>query len=197
MPDPRRPRSIRARRKLASSALLPASAWLLASACGPGAATPMPEPPTFDLGGLNKGVISVTLPADPRVLVIDASSGNVPSGAAVRVTNLDDTSPVVAGSENGKGGFEVALLVTDGQELRFEWLNGADRSEPADAIISRPDPIMPAFSLTEAPRFDCLTLTPGYVLDFGTATQATFSLKNGCKSAVTLANPRTRLALAD
>jgi hypothetical protein len=121
----------------------------------------------------------------------------VPSGAAVRVTNLDDTSPVVAGSENGKGGFEVALLVTDGQELRFEWLNGADRSEPADAIISRPDPIMPAFSLTEAPRFDCLTLTPGYVLDFGTATQATFSLKNGCKSAVTLANPRTRLALAD
>jgi hypothetical protein len=157
----------------------------------------MPEPPTFDLSGLNMGAISVTIPADPHVLVIDAGSGNVPNGAAVRVTNLDDMSPVAAGTGNGKGGFEVALLVTDGQELRFEWANGAERSEPADAIITRPDPEGPTFSLTPSPRFDCLKLTPGHVLDFGAAAQATFSIKNGCRDAITLANPRTRLGLAD
>jgi len=53
------------------------------------------------------------------------------------------------------------------------------------------------FTLTPSPRFDCLKLGPGYVLDFGSAAQATLSLENGCADALTLANPRTRLALAD
>jgi hypothetical protein len=157
----------------------------------------MPEPPSFDLNGLDAGAVSAKIPTDSRVLVIEASSGNVPSGAAVRVTNLDDLSPVVAGSENGKGGFEVDLIVTDGQELRFEWVNGKQRSAPADAIVSRPDPMGQTFSLAASPRFACLKLTPGYVLDFGAAAQATLTVQNSCDSAVTLENPRTRLALGD
>ena len=197
MPDPRPSRASRARRALASSALWPASVWLLASACGPGAATPMPEPPAFDLSGLNTGIVSAKIPTDSRVLVIESASGNVPSGAAVRVTNLDGLSPVVAGSENGQGGFEVDLIATDGQELRFEWVNGDQRSAPADAIVSRPDAMGAAFTVAASQRFDCLKLEPGYVLDFGAAAQATFRLENGCSGALTLENPRTRLALTD
>jgi hypothetical protein len=158
----------------------------------------MPEPPTaFDLSGVNQGVISAKIPADPRVLVIEAITGNVPKGAVVRVTNLDGTDPVVAGTGLPQGGFEVELVALDGQELRFEWVDGSQHSAPADAIVSRPDPMGPAYTATASPRFDCLKLSPGFALDFGTAARATLSLENGCSNTVTLANPRTRLALAD
>src|SRR3954470_16340831 len=134
-------RSSRAWRALASSALWSAGVWLFASACGPGVATPMPEPPTaFDLSGVNQGVIGAKIPADGRVLVIESFTGNVPEGAVVRVTNLDTADPVVAGVRVAQGGFDVELIVTDGQELRFEWVNAGEHSAPADAIVSRPDP---------------------------------------------------------
>lgn len=202
MPLPCPPRSSRARRALASSWLLSAGVWLLASACGPGVATPMPEPPAataFDLEGIaDKGVVtSAKQPLDPRVLVIEAAMGNVPEGASVRVTNLDTRDAVVAGVGNANGGFEVALIVTDGQELRFEWVSDTERSAPADAIVSRDDPNAPNFELALAPRFDCLKLSPGFVLDFDATTHATLGIENACTEAVLLANPRSRLALTD
>jgi hypothetical protein len=158
----------------------------------------MPEPPiAFDLSGVNQGAIAVNIPADPRVLVIEALTGNVPSGSVVRVTNLDTTDPVVAGARIAQGGFDVELIVTDGQELRFEWVNAGEHSAPADAIVSRADPMSQTFALSAAPRFDCLKLSPGFALDFGTTAQATLSLQNGCSQAVSVSNPRTRLGLAD
>lgn len=196
MPLSRPLRSSRARRALASSAPLTAGVWLLASACGPGVATPMPEPPTaFDLSGIPEASAAKT-PEDGRVLVIQAATGNVPAGASVRVTNLDSTAPVVAGPGTARGGFEVDLIVTDGQELRFEWVDGTTRSAPTDAIISRPDPQGQAFSLVPAARFDCVKLSPGFVLAF-TSTHATLGVENDCDSAVTFSNPRTRLNLTD
>lgn len=198
MPLPCPPRTSRARRALVSSAPLTAGVWLLASACGPGVATPMPEPPTaFDLSGFSEGATPATQPLDGRVLVIRAATGNVPPGAAVRVTNLDSTDAIVAGSGNAQGGFEVDLIVTDGQELRFEWLDGATRSAPSDAIISRSDPLGQTFAVTLAPRFACLKLVPGFVLDFSGHTRATLGVENGCDDAVTLRNPRSRLAMPD
>jgi hypothetical protein len=198
MPLSRPPRSSRARRALASSAPLTAGVWLLASACGPGVATPMPEPPTaFDLSGFGEGVLAAGYPLDERVVVIASGTGNVPAGATVRVTNLDDTSPVVAGPGNPQGGFQVDLIVTDGQELRFEWVNGREHSAPADAIISRPDPLRPEFDLIIAQRFACLKLSPGFALDFSDETHATLGVENDCTEAVTFANPRSRLALPD
>jgi hypothetical protein len=201
MPLPCPPRSSRARRALASSWLLSAGVWLFASACGPGVATPMPEPPAataFDLSGIAEmPVATAKQPLDRRVLVIEAASGNVPQGATIRVTNLDTTDPVVAGISTINGGFEVDLIVTDGQELRFEWVSDTERSAPADAIISRPDPNAQTYGLRIAPRFDCLKLSPGFVLDFDGTTHATLGIENACTSAVQLANPRSRVALTD
>jgi hypothetical protein len=201
MPLPCPPRSSRARRALASSWLLPAGVWLLASACGPGVATPMPEPPSaveFDLNGIaGAAMASAKQPLDPRVLVIEAATGNVPEGASVRVTNLDTTDPVVAGIGNSNGGFEVDLIVTDGQELRFEWVSDAERSAPADGIISRANPTDQNYTLSVAPRLDCLKLSPGFVLDFAGTTRATLDVENACTGAVQLANPRSRVALTD
>lgn len=191
-------RASRALGALASSASLTAGVWLLASACGPGVATPMPEPPTaFDLGGFTETVSAAKSPLDDRVLVIEAATGNVPNGATVRVTNLDSTDPVVAGRGNAGGGFEVDLIVTDGQELRFEWVNGAEHSAPADAIISRPDALGQTFQIAVAPRFACLKLSPGFALDFGDSGHATLGIENGCDDAVTFSNPRSRLGLTD
>jgi hypothetical protein len=199
MPRFRPHRVSRARHAAASSALMTAGVWLLASACGPGVATPMPEPPTvFDLSGfMDPLAAGAKTPLDSRVLVLQTSRGNVPPGATVRVTNLDTTDPVVAGPGTAQGGFEVDLVVTDGQELRFEWVNGAEHSAPADGIISRPDPRGESYRLTPAPRFDCLELSPGFVLDFDGTTRATLGIENACAETVQLGNPRTRLTLAD
>jgi hypothetical protein len=157
----------------------------------------MPEPPTaFDLSGFDQATVSAKIPLDDRVLVIQTATGNVPSGATVRVTNLDSTDAVAAGPGSAQGGFEVALIVSDGQELRFEWVNGAERSAPADAIVSRPDPLSQFFQINLAPRFACLKLSPGFVLDFS-GTHATLGVENACDDAVTFTNPRSRLSLAD
>src|SRR3954469_19736465 len=103
MPFHRPSRSSRRRRALASSPLT-AGVWLLASACGPGVATPMPEPPTaFDLSGFDLPTTSVSQPVDDSVLVIETATGNVPPGATVRVTNLDNGEPVVGGPREGQG----------------------------------------------------------------------------------------------
>jgi hypothetical protein len=162
----------------------------------------MPEPPAataFDLEGIaDRGVVtSLKQPLDTRVLVIGAATGNVPQGASVRVTNLDTMDAVVAGVGTANGGFEVALIVTDGQELRFEWVSDTERSAPADAIVSRATPDDPNFSLSLAARFDCLKLSPGFVLDFDSATRATLDIENACTGAVQLASPRSRIALTD
>jgi hypothetical protein len=198
--SPSRPlRVSRAQRTLASSALVTAGVWLLASACGPGVATPMPEPPTvFDLSGFmdpTPGVVHT--PLDNRVLVLETTRGNVPPGATVRVTNLDTTDTVVAGPGTPQGGFEVALIVTDGQELRFEWVNGAERSAPADAIISRPDPLGEFFRLNPSPRFACLKVIPGFVLELDEKNHAMLGIENGCDDPVQLSNLRSRLSLRD
>jgi hypothetical protein len=199
MPLSRPVRVSRAQRTLASSALVTAGVWLLASACGPGVATPMPEPPTvFDLSGfMDPGAVLATMPLDNRVLVLETSRGNVPAGATVRVTNLDTTEAVVAGPGTAQGGFVVALIVTDGQELRFEWVSGTEHSAPADAIISRQDPRGQNFRLTPAPRFACLELIPGFALELNDTTRATLGIQNGCEEPVQLSNPRSRVGLAD
>ena len=183
-------------------AYLVAGVWLLtsASACGPGVATPMPEPPAaaFDLNGVNKGVMPADYPETKQSTHnVFAQAGTVPAGAVVRVTNLDRTDVVAATNARADGSFEVAVDVNDGQELRFEWVQGSTRSAPADALFVEPDPAAIGFDIQPSARFDCLKLTPGFALDFGKATQATLLLENRCSDPLTLGNARTRLNLAD
>jgi len=156
----------------------------------------MPEPPAFDLSGVNHGVTPVVNPVDPTVHDLPALAGAVPGGAVVRITNLDTPDAVFATNAAKDGSFLATIIAGDGQELRFEWVNGAERSQPADALFVQPAP-SGAFTLTPSPRFDCLRLSGGFVLAFNGAAQASVTLKNACSGELTLDNPRTRLALPD
>lgn len=186
------------RARMTASCCVPASVWLLASACGPGVATPMPEPPiAFDLGAINNMEVTPTKqPNDPDAVVFPAGAGTVPAGAVVRITNLDRVNDTSATNATSLGSFEAVAQVTNGEELRFEWVSDSERSAPADAIFVRPDPAA-QYQLAPSPRFACLKLTPGFVLDFAGKTEVTLGLENGCDDTVTLSNVRTRLSLAD
>ena len=187
-------------RVLASSTWL-AGVWLLASACGPGVATPMPEPPAavFDLDGLKPTDEPLVEPAlhNPDASYAVGARGSVPAGATVRITNLDTTSEVSATTADAMGAFTAVVFARDGEELRFEWLKGSQRSLPADAITVKPDPTAKRLVVTPSPRFDCLSVTPNLSLDFMGTTSATLTIDNQCAEEITLANPRARLTLAD
>ena len=158
----------------------------------------MPEPPTvFDLTEVNKNAeVAVNQPLNPNAHVIVGRA--VPARAVVRVTNLDQALDVAAVNATERGTFQITVVVLDGEELRFEWVDGERRSAPADATFVLPDPAVPAvFELEPAPRFDCLRLEPGFVLDFGAVEQATLTLHNDCPQAINLDNARSRLMLAD
>jgi hypothetical protein len=184
---------------LASSLALLAGAWLL-GACGPGVATPMPEPPAaaFDLGGINRD----PSPATTELGSVDAGYilggvNTVPPDATVRITNLDTPSAVAATTADALGAFKAVVFANDGQELRFEWVKDGQRSAPADAIVERPDPAVAVLKIMPAPRFSCLKLTPGFVLSFSGDGTAALGVENGCDGGVTLQNPRTRTNLGD
>lgn len=172
---------------------LSAGVWLLASACGPGAATPMPQPPAFDLERVGQ---PETIPAyEGDNVQIVGGPGTVPARATVRVINLDQPMQAAAADAGDNGAFSVSVFVTSGQELRFEWVQGTRRSAPADAFFIKADPAQPAFELQPSPRFDCLELSPPYALEFSEAGSATLTITNSCDDALTLANPRARIGL--
>ena len=185
-------------RALASSVALPAGVWLLTSACGPGVATPMPEPPAFDLSGINRDPLPVTTDlSTSNAGYVLGGANTVPPGATVRITNLDQTSNVASTTASTEGAFQAVVFANDGEELRFEWAQGARRSAPADAIVVKPDPTVMILRIQPAPRFDCLRLTPGFVLDFSSSATATLGVENGCAEPVSLQNPRSRRNIQD
>jgi hypothetical protein len=175
--------------------VLPAGVWLLASACGPGAATPMPQPPTvFDLNGVGQPEALAAYEGNNEEIV--GVAGTVPARATVRVTNLDQPMQAAAVDALDNGSFRIAVFVTSGQELRFEWVDGNQRSAPADAFFIKADPALPAFELQPSPRFDCFELSPPYALDFAEAGSVALTVTNDCDDTVTLANPRARIGLS-
>jgi hypothetical protein len=156
----------------------------------------MPEPPTvFDLTEVGPPKVLPASEGDSEQ--IEGAPGAVPGRATVRVTNLDQAFVATAVDARADGSFTIPLLVVDGEELRFEWLQGQQRSEPADALFMKPDPAEPAFELQPSPRFSCLLLAPGYVLEFAVDGPVTLTLENGCDDAITIDNARSRIGLAD
>ena len=151
----------------------------------------------FDLDEVNKGaeMMATNQPLNPDDHSIAGRA--VPPGAVVRVTNLDQALNTASGNATDAGTFEVTVTVLDGEELRFEWVDGDERSAPADAVFRWPDPASPVFVLEDSPRFACLRLEPGFVLDFAADGPAVLTLHNDCDSAVNLDNARSRLALGD
>lgn len=197
MPRPIFLPSLRSGRFFASSALL-AGVWLLASACGPGVATPMPEPPAvFDLNGINRD----PTPATVELLETDAAYvlggvGTVPGDATVRITNLDQTYDVFATTASASGSFEAVVFARSGDELRFEWVKDGRHSEPVDAF-AQIDPAFKIVFVDASPRFDCLRLSPGYALDFSSEASQTLSVTNDCDEPIRLEGARQRLGLTD
>jgi len=152
----------------------------------------MPEPPTI----APTVPVDVTLVGPPHVILVpttesglqelDGEPGAAPNNAVVRVTNLDGTDQAYATTAFDDGHFSITLPVKLGDELRFEWLLGAERSVPLDALYLADT--NGSFRLQPSPRFDCVKLTPGFVLDFGTAQNATLSLqaRNDCPAELSI-----------
>lgn len=199
MPRPYFPRVARVGRAFASFRP-PAGVWLLASACGPGVATPMPEPPSavFDLGGVDNGIVPGAQPATSSSgKYVNGAPGTVPAGSTVRITNLDETTMVFAKTAEPDGSFVGIVFAQPGDELRFEWTKDGVHSEPADGIVIEKAPTETSIGVRPSARFDCVKLEPGYALDFARENQRLLTVQNDCATPVTLASPRPRLGLTD
>jgi hypothetical protein len=169
---------------------LASSLWF-ASGCGPGAATPMPEPPSLvDLARVGPPPVGTEAQstANGEAHEIDGQPGSVPGNAVVRVTNLDGTDTAYSTTAFSDGHFKVDVPVVYGNELRFEWLRGGKRSKPVDALFLKDLQTPADFQLQPSARFDCVSLKPGFVLDFALAQAITLSVQidNQCSAEVSL-----------
>ena len=166
--------------------------------CGPGAATPIPEPPTLQLGRIglpSAEVVSQPEPATGGGRHIYGQPGAAPFGAVVRVTNLERKDAAAVASALSDGSFMLTVAVLDGEELRFDWQRAGQRGEPQDALFVADGNI--EFHLLPSPRLPCLTLAPGFELDFSALTTQTLTVHNACASEAVLAAPRQRVGLPD
>lgn len=190
--------------KIAASGLDPARwsrglavasiATLCGLGCGPGVATPVPEPPTLNLARVGRPSIDEVAQPSTNGTDIHGAPGAAPGGALLRITNLDSADPASVVNVKSDGSFDATIVVTDGQELRFDWSRGDESGPPEDArfVVQ-----VPSFRLEPSTRLTCLQLTPGFVVDFAQTTQQTLTLANHCSGNVSLAAPRFRVGLVD
>lgn len=164
-----------------------------ATQCGPQVATPMPEPPSIDGDkiGLDDGAVIAL--SEPHPLNIVGEPGAVSAGSIVRVLNLDETNAAVSAQADADGAFEVTLMVSDGDELRFQALQHGVRSEPVDFIHGS----LAADVLTPSPRHACVVLQPGLELRYGELGPRALRVLNDCADPLSLAAPRLRLGGGD
>jgi hypothetical protein len=151
--------------------------------------------------------VDVTLVGPPHVVIVpttegatqelDGEPGAAPGNAVVRVTNLDGTDQAYATTAFADGHFSITLPVKLGDELRFEWLLGTDRSQPVDALYLADT--SGSVRLQPSPRFDCVKLSPGFVLDFGAAQNDTLALQvqNQCAAELSIDSHSLRRKLPD
>jgi hypothetical protein len=179
------------RTALGSQANVPAwLAWLalvLASGCGPGGATPMPEPPSLDTGRI---VPAPVMAVTAGRLSLQGGPGAATAGAVVEVTNLDSTAPIVATTAAKDGAFNIDVPAVSGNELRLIAVLGALRSQPVDLVFSQA-------ALVPSERHACVAVAPGFELVFANANPVPITFTNSCPGEMTLANPRLRLGMAD
>ena len=178
------------------------SSLCFGSGCGPGAATPMPEPPSLvDLSRVGPPTVGAEAQGtNGEAHEIDGAPGAVPGNAVVRITNLDSTDTAYSTTALSDGRFTIQVPVVFGNELRLEWLLGGERSAPVDALFSKDQHTPPLpFRLQPSARFDCVSLKPGFELDFGTAgTGALFvEIANQCSSDLSIDSQTLRRMLPD
>ncbi|MEY4548265.1 MAG: hypothetical protein RL685_4460 [Pseudomonadota bacterium] len=160
-------------------------------ACGPQpqGATPMPEPPSIDgslIGpSLAPGPISVL--SDPQPVRLAGRAGAATPLAQVQALNLDGAQPPVSVAAGADGSFQLTVLASSGDELRFQVRQGGERSAPVDFIYSYDSGDV----LTASPRHACVALLPGFELELATA-RASVRFQNDCAAPIQLAAPRFR-----
>ncbi len=161
-----------------------------AVACGPGAATPMPEPPSIDVSRVGSGeeVYPLTGPA-PIALVGDA--GAAPPHATVRVLNLDDMREAVATTADADGRFSLEIIANAGDELRFEARTSGGFAEPVDARVN--DDLS---GVVASQRPECFVLEAGRMLEVTAGKNAAVRLSNECTEELILDDVRLRLGTA-
>jgi hypothetical protein len=169
--------------------LLLALGGFVAGACGPQGASPIPQPPIMAVP--IERVIGVPPVVDPdrqTLPGIDGPNGSAPPGATVRITNLDNDSDPAEAVADTDGSFTLVAAFNPGEELRFEVLSGKRRSPPADGVVGT------AFDITASERFACLTLEPGFLLEFAQGgSSASLRFSSTCADDVVLDNARLRV----
>ena len=180
-------------------ALLATSLIWFAGGCGPGAATPMPEPPSIlpSLLGPPTGEVKPVIAGTQGFVDIEGGPGAAPANATIRVTDLDKTDVPYSSKAFADGHFVVSLPVDYNDELRFEWQYGDKRSKPTDVLFLQAG--TSSFRLQPSPRFDCVQLTPGFVLEFAntSADTLTLQIENQCASDLSVGSATLRRSLPD
>jgi hypothetical protein len=157
------------------------------AACGPQAATPMPEPPSIDGGLIGPDREGISILMEPRPVPLVGSTGAVTPGALVRVLNLDAGSPADTVVAAADGSFQLSVLASNGDELRFSAVLEGRRSAPVDFIYTSDF----GDDLTASPRHACVTLQPGLELELA-SSRASVPFQNACSGPIQLASPRFR-----
>lgn len=171
--------------------LAPALGVLVAGCGDAKTATPLPEPPMMDLGGVSvDGNVSTML--SPAPVTFLGEPGSTAPGATVHVTNLETTDRVVATTAGADGGFAISILASAGDELRFQAIDDGLRSAPVDARLDS------AFDLVPTTRPACVGVSPGYDLDFGGRdSTSSVTLTNSCGADITVSASRLRLGSSE
>jgi hypothetical protein len=159
--------------------------------CG---ATPMPEPPSLDGGLIGLAPVGIVVLSEPRLLPIAGLPGAATPGAIVRVLDLDSRDPAVSTTAASDGSFTLTVPVRSGHELRLQAQLESARSAPVDLTYAS---VELADTLEPSPRYECVTLEPGFELDFAGSVSRSLRVRNSCGSPIVLAAPRFRLDSAD
>ena len=142
----------------------------------------MPEPPSLDGGRIGPAPLGITVLTEPHPVPIAGAPGAATAGSVVRVLNLDLDLPAVSATAAADGSFQTSVLASAGNELRFEALLEGQRSAPADFIYTSSE----GDQLTASPRYDCLTLSPGFDVEVPAGGAASLRIGNECSEPVTL-----------
>jgi len=154
----------------------------------------MPEPPSLDPGLIGVAPVGITVLSEPRLLPIEGQPGAATPGAVVRVMDIDTRDPAVSTTAGSDGSFTLSVPVRNGDELRLQAQTDSARSAPVDLIYRAVELVD---TLEPSPRHECVTLDPGFELDFSGAVRRSLRVQNTCSGPIVLSAPRFRLDGAD
>jgi hypothetical protein len=157
------------------------------AACGPGAATPMPEPPSIDVSRVASAEDAVAQLGGPMPIQLIGDVGAATPSSTVRVLNLDDLREAVATTADAEGRFALAVIANAGDELRFEASTKDGFSAPVDARVMDD---LSGIAISRRP--DCLALESGYALELTPGKTGSVRLMNECDGEVSVDDVRLR-----